>query len=142
MSEAKQLFVPQVLVAEVQAPGAGREALEWDSALHHDSLSQANVARFGRFLEANGLDPQAFMLGNEVTVRVRSDGSLWLDTWVAVRSDGDDPYPLCENCPHCVKQKRVVVPLVAQVPAALATGFVDPLLHDCGIIGEPEPAKV
>lgn len=82
------------------------------------SRDETKHAAVGEFLQAHGIDPMRFMENTPIYVRRHEDGSLWLHTWQAVEGT-----PLCENCPACVKQERVEVPLTAAVPA-LAEAFI------------------
>lgn len=64
------------------------------------------------FIQAHGIDPNRFMIGNPIDVRRHDDGEVWMHTWQAVEG-----MPLRESCPACVKQERVEVPLASEVPA-------------------------
>lgn len=88
----------------------------WDSGRHYDDMKddKAAVAVCGKFLRAHGIEPAAWLIGNELVVRIRCDGSRWLSTWRAVGNESLTT--LCENCPSCVKQERMDVPLAAPVP--------------------------
>ncbi|MER7169151.1 hypothetical protein ABT336_24205 [Micromonospora sp. NPDC000207] len=100
----------------------GRTVYAWDSGRNYPRRgSVAEDALLG-FIAAHGIAPKTVVIGNEVSVRVRCDGSLWLHVWRAVSEE----FPLCPHCPSCLKQEPLVVPLVAQVPPAMLAGaFVD-----------------
>ena len=86
-------------------------------SLFTDQSSRDEVAKpmVSEFLTAHGVDPMRFPTGNNIDVRRHEDGSLWVHTWQVV-PEGDEKFPLCESCPSCVKQERVVLPLAARVP--------------------------
>lgn len=67
--------------------------------------------RFLAFLYAHGIRKAHFIMGNKIVVRLHEDDTLWLHTWQAVEGR-----PRCENCPACIQQEQVVVPLAAPVP--------------------------
>lgn len=98
--------VPIPSVSEVR--GQYIYLLQADQAMYDDVAKRAAVIEF---LVAHGIDEERFLIGNAIHVRRLDDGELWVDTWQAVAG-----YPLCEHCPACVKQERVVVRLAAAVP--------------------------
>lgn len=65
---------------------------------------------FLEFLYAHGIRVGHFIMGNSILVRQHEDDTLWVHTWQAVEGR-----PMCEHCPGCMKQERVVVPLAAPV---------------------------
>lgn len=123
---AEQLRVPAEQVPSPHAHSAdgscvGAEVFSWDSGRHYSGLSAEDVTAAQEFLRAHDIEPLSFIIGNPLVVRARCDGGLWLDTWRATAT-GPDGYLLCEHCPHCIRQERVTVPLVAPVPAAFVPG--------------------
>lgn len=67
------------------------------------------------FLASHGITPAAWVAGNQLEVRVRCDGTLWLHTWRVVGNEAVRAVR-CPYCPSCLQQEEVVVPLVAPVP--------------------------
>lgn len=69
------------------------------------------------FLRACGIEPTHVLIegGNEITVRILTDGSFLLSTWVS-EHDETGRVLLCPHCPACVKQRKVEVPMTTSLP--------------------------
>ncbi|MGK5677510.1 hypothetical protein [Actinoplanes sp. URMC 104] len=105
-------------------PYAWTLRMEPGSGPGYFDLSKAEQTLIGDFLELHGITPTTrFINGNTLEVRVRCDGTLMLHTWRAVVDTGD--LVMCESCPGCVKQERVIVPLAAPVPD-VPGAYIDP----------------
>jgi hypothetical protein len=99
-----------------------------------DSADRDEIARpmLTAFLKAHGIDPKLFLIGNSISVYRHEDGSFWLETWKAF-----DGYPLCETCPSCVRQEKVVAVLAAPVPAVIGS-MVFPDSGDLPVVQAPD----
>jgi hypothetical protein len=94
--------------------------LNADDTTFRDEVAKAMVADF---VTALGLDVKRFLVGAPLTVFRSEDGSFLVRTWLAVNGEDGDTFPLCENCPGCIKQEQVDVPLTARVPAITGSSF-------------------
>ncbi|HEX6969124.1 MAG TPA: hypothetical protein VF174_09980 [Micromonosporaceae bacterium] len=95
------------------------EVYRWDSGQHYYQRTvrdKAAVAAVEEFLRAHGINPLAFVVGNELVVHEHDDGSLWLHTWRVVGNVPVTEAQTCPHCPACIEQEPVEVPLAAPVP--------------------------
>lgn len=76
----------------------------------------ASRAAISTFLEAHGVNPLALMIGVQLKVRRRPDGTFYLDLWRAVGNVDAMHAPYSTQCFSCIRQERIGVTLVAPVP--------------------------
>lgn len=86
------------------------------------------------FLAAHGVDPNQFLVGDDITVYRLADGTYQLSTMVV-----PDGFPLCDTCQSCVRREPVEVPLTAPVPL-IGSSFLWPAeLGDLPVVQPKDP---